>query len=49
MVGIGIIAVPAALITAALLQTRTGGATPPDPDGTLPEDQETSNTENKTQ
>lgn len=49
MVGIGIIAVPAGLITAALLHTRTGGATPPDPDGKLPEDPDLSNTEDKTQ
>jgi voltage-gated potassium channel len=36
MVGIGIVAVPAGLITAALLNNRTGGATPPVTDGDLP-------------
>jgi voltage-gated potassium channel len=49
MVGIGIVAVPAGLITAALLNNRTGGATPPVTDGDLPEHRTTSNTEDKTQ
>jgi voltage-gated potassium channel len=49
MVGIGIVAVPAGLITASLLNNRTGGATPPAFDGNLPKTQETSNTEDMTQ
>lgn len=48
MVGIGIVAVPAGLITASLLNNRKGGATPPVFDGDLPEHQQTSNTEDKT-
>jgi voltage-gated potassium channel len=48
MVGIGIVAVPAGLITASLLNNRTGGATPPVFDGDLPNTQKTSNTEDKT-
>jgi voltage-gated potassium channel len=39
MVGIGIVAVPAGLITASLLNNRTGGATPPAFDGDLPNTQ----------
>lgn len=52
MVGIGIIAVPAGLVTASLLGNRTGRATPPVADGDLPktnpEHQQGSNTEDKT-